>query len=210
MPRVEGAGAQPCVAGQAQGWCCLARHTGGCRGALTAALLVVSPQERGIYCWSTATWKRRVLLPPDPKYAGKPLAAGLLAVSGVGGAAVGSDAAWCCWDPLLSGCQQRQRGRSRACARRPACAPSQQKCAGPAPRAVLDAAGQEHRAHGAHSAGGRAQGCERLPDRPASSLAATCPPLAGGLPAALRVLILGTAPPRLPQVASLTASWCRA
>lgn len=40
-------------------------------------------QERGIYLWSTANWKRRVLLPPDPKYAGKKLLAGLLAVSGV-------------------------------------------------------------------------------------------------------------------------------
>lgn len=40
-------------------------------------------QERGIYSWSTASWKRRVLLPPDPKYAGKKLIAGLLAVSAV-------------------------------------------------------------------------------------------------------------------------------
>lgn len=40
-------------------------------------------QERGIFSWSTSTWKRRVLLPPDSKYAGKQLAAGLLAVSSV-------------------------------------------------------------------------------------------------------------------------------
>ena len=41
------------------------------------------PQERGIYAWSTGSWKRRVLLAPDPKHAGKKLAAGLMAVSGV-------------------------------------------------------------------------------------------------------------------------------
>jgi hypothetical protein len=41
------------------------------------------PQERGIYTWSTGSWKRRVLLAPDPKHAGKKLAAGLMAVSGV-------------------------------------------------------------------------------------------------------------------------------
>jgi hypothetical protein len=41
------------------------------------------PQERGIYTWSTGSWKRRMLLAPDPKHAGKKLAAGLMAVSGV-------------------------------------------------------------------------------------------------------------------------------
>lgn len=33
--------------------------------------------------WSTSSWKRRVVLAPEAKYAGKKLAAGLLAVSGV-------------------------------------------------------------------------------------------------------------------------------
>ena len=46
------------------------------------------PQERGIYAWSTASWRRRVLLPPDPKYANKKLAAGLMAVSAVRAAGV--------------------------------------------------------------------------------------------------------------------------
>lgn len=50
-----------------------------------AAAAAPHKQERGIYSWSAGNgaWKRRVLLSPDPKYAGKKLAAGLLAVSAV-------------------------------------------------------------------------------------------------------------------------------
>ncbi|PSC69692.1 Transducin WD40 repeat-like superfamily [Micractinium conductrix] len=44
--------------------------------------VVLLTRERAIYAWSTNSWKRRVLLAPDPKYAGKKLAAGLLAISG--------------------------------------------------------------------------------------------------------------------------------
>lgn len=38
-----------------------------------------------MYAWNTATWRRRLLLPPQARYAGKELAAGLMAVSGVRG-----------------------------------------------------------------------------------------------------------------------------
>eukprot|EP00887_Chlorella_sp_A99_P003020 scaffold9.g3020.t1 len=44
--------------------------------------LVLLTRERGIYCWAGATWRRRQLLGPDPKYEGKKLGAGLMAVSG--------------------------------------------------------------------------------------------------------------------------------
>ena len=53
--------------------------------------LVVLTRERTVFAWDTTTWARRLLLPADPKYSGRKLAAGLLAVSGVrGGRAAGA------------------------------------------------------------------------------------------------------------------------
>ena len=48
------------------------------------ACLPACLQERTIYSWSTATWRRRLLLPPEARYAGRELSAALIAVSGVG------------------------------------------------------------------------------------------------------------------------------
>lgn len=140
-------------------------------------------QERGIYSWSTANWKRRVLLQPDPKYAGKKLVAGLLAVSGVSAGLQGLPST-----SVQQGRQQAECGPAFAQSmlrhweavaegwRLPLPATgllgqvasldslfdscvsaSGHSTAGPAPHGVLDAPGQEHGAHGAHRACGGAQ-----------------------------------------------------
>ncbi len=38
-----------------------------------------------MYSWSAGSWRRRLLLPPEQRYAGKELTSALMAVSGVGG-----------------------------------------------------------------------------------------------------------------------------
>lgn len=38
-------------------------------------------QERNIFAWSTRTWKKEMILVAEPKYAGRPLVSGMLAVS---------------------------------------------------------------------------------------------------------------------------------
>ncbi|GAB4816914.1 hypothetical protein N2152v2_003960 [Parachlorella kessleri] len=44
--------------------------------------IVLLTRERTMYCWSTATWRRRLLLPPEGRYAGKELTLAAMAVSG--------------------------------------------------------------------------------------------------------------------------------
>ena len=68
-----------------------------------------TPQERGIYAWSTASWRRRVLLSPDPKYANKKLAAGLMVVSAVRAAgALAAQLAVRCLVALFLRCTESQ------------------------------------------------------------------------------------------------------
>lgn len=43
--------------------------------------LILLTRERNLFAWSTATWKKEVLLVAEAKYAGRPLVSGMLAVS---------------------------------------------------------------------------------------------------------------------------------
>ena len=45
------------------------------------AYLILLTRERNLFAWSTATWKKEVLLVAEAKYAGRPLVSGMLAVS---------------------------------------------------------------------------------------------------------------------------------
>ena len=72
-----------------------------------------------MYCWNTATWRRRVLLPPDPKYTNKRLPAGLLAVSGVSGGGARVVCVCVCMGGGRGGCACKHRARGRRALRPP-------------------------------------------------------------------------------------------
>ena len=115
--------------------------------------VVLLTKERSLYAWGSSTWRRRVLLPPDPKYAGKKLAAALLAVSPVSGPAMRRRAL--CNIATLAGASDCRQADALIA---PALPVPVRPHAGAAAHRVLDAAGQEHGAHGAHRAARPAQG----------------------------------------------------